>query len=227
MTESGPARHPLNAPGPFYVELGCCTACMAPHDAAPRLMGMGEDGHCFIARQPTDDAELYGAMRAIAVAELRCIRYGGTDVGILARLAAMGEAEVCDHAPPADVDASPRTHVVFTAPFADEWDAAAAVRGALERSGVQPREIREPTRVGADVVLETAWFGREEPLRVSADARGEGRWVVSAAAEHPAVFSLGMILDDGLRADERISELRWYTAAEWRGGRAGGSPWPF
>jgi hypothetical protein len=202
---------------------------MAPHVVAPGVMGMDErSGHCFIARQPVDDAEVYQALRAIGVADLRCIRYGGADASILARLVAMGEASVCDHVPPAEVDASPRTHLAVAAELADAWQVAAAVREALARGGhgvLKPGDLRGE---GDAVVLGFSWAGfRADSLRVAAVPGRPGRWVVWPGEETAASFPLSMTLDDSLRDDGRFSDPRWYTAAEWRAGGEGGSPWPF
>src|SRR5687767_2663229 len=90
-------RHPLNAVGPFYVENGCCTACMAPHMQAPDMMGFDDTvGHCFIKQQPSNDESVYGAIRALWSTETACIRYAGDDPEILRRLAEVGASFLCD-----------------------------------------------------------------------------------------------------------------------------------
>src|SRR5258706_12739930 len=80
--------HPLNVPGPFYVEDGCCTACMAAVDEAQGLLRYDEPAsHCHVFKQPSSAGELTHIVRAASVAELQCLRYRGTDHSVLRRLA--------------------------------------------------------------------------------------------------------------------------------------------
>lgn len=96
--------HPANVPGDFYVEEGCCTMCEVPFAEAPDLFGTVQDPkgylHCFVRRQPETGAELDQMVRAIRCAELKCIRYRGTDRLIQLRLVGEGEGEICDGLPP-------------------------------------------------------------------------------------------------------------------------------
>lgn len=104
--------HPLNAPGVFYVEDGCCTACEVPFSEAPALFKYDDSDHCYVSRQPSTSEETSGMLSAIACADLQCIRYRGTDAQILDRLAAMGETEICDN-PPSGFQPRIRNHVTF------------------------------------------------------------------------------------------------------------------
>jgi hypothetical protein len=91
--------HPKNIPGDFYVEDGCCTSCNMPFTVAPDLFGSADgelDGHCFIRKQPENEAELSRMVLAFQVSDLRCTRYKGTDRVIQIRLAESGEGEQCD-----------------------------------------------------------------------------------------------------------------------------------
>jgi hypothetical protein len=98
--------HPANVPGDYYVEDGCCTMCTLPFGEAPELIGETIDprghSHCFVKCQPRNELETEHMVSAIQVAELRCIRYRGTDAKILSRLTEMGEAEVCDALSPVE-----------------------------------------------------------------------------------------------------------------------------
>jgi hypothetical protein len=92
-----PKPFPKNVEGDFYVEDGCCTRCGVPELYAPDIIGFDEsDAHCFIAKQPTDDNELYQAIKATWASELECIRYSGKNPQILRRLAEAGAADCCD-----------------------------------------------------------------------------------------------------------------------------------
>lgn len=95
--------HPANVPGDFYVEDGCCTMCEMPLAEAPELFGACQDPkgypHCYVKRQPETPAELDHMVGAIRCAELRCIRYRGTDRLIQLRLVGLDEGFVCDGLP--------------------------------------------------------------------------------------------------------------------------------
>ncbi|HET7462648.1 MAG TPA: hypothetical protein VFJ82_15445 [Longimicrobium sp.] len=204
---------------------------MAPHEEAPELMGMDPaTGECFFARQPADGREVYRALRAVAVAELQCLRYGGTDEGILTRLARLGETEVCDHAPPADAGEAPRTHVSVHAPSAaSAWEVAEALAERVGRTGYPAWRARPPVSDGPEVRLDFSWSETDgQSLWISADARAAGRWLVRhRPAERLTQVGVAMSLDDWLRDDPRFGDLRWYTEAEWDAGGHDGSPWPF
>ena len=93
-------RIPANVPGDFYVESECCTLCGVPFVTAPSLFGQipHADGYgeCYVKKQPTSPSELDAMIETIAAAELRCIRYAGSDLTIRRRLADIGEGDVCD-----------------------------------------------------------------------------------------------------------------------------------
>ena len=98
MAERKP--HPANVPGDFYVEDGCCTMCLVPFAEAPELFGACMDPkgyqHCYVKQQPETTEALGHMFGAIQGAELRCIRYRGTDRIIQLRLVELGEGAVCD-----------------------------------------------------------------------------------------------------------------------------------
>jgi hypothetical protein len=95
-----PQRHPLNAPGDFYVLNDMCIACEAPECEAPDLVGhCGDRGtyHCYFKRQPKTTAEISDAISAVVVSCCRAVRYGGDDHSIIARVAELNRADSCDH----------------------------------------------------------------------------------------------------------------------------------
>lgn len=89
-------RHPLNAPGDFYVEANACILCGAPEVVASGLMGHSDDG-CYFIKQPQTEEEIEYALNAIAVSCVSAVRYGGTDKKIIKRLYDMGCAKETDH----------------------------------------------------------------------------------------------------------------------------------
>ena len=93
----------LNAVGPFYSVDGGCVTCLAPHSAAPDLMGFYADpsgthrrSHCFFERQPHTSEEIERAILAMEVSCIENLRYGGNDLAILKRLSDMGYRHLCD-----------------------------------------------------------------------------------------------------------------------------------
>jgi len=89
--------HPSNAIGAFYVVDGCCTLCGVP-EYAPALfeLDVAHERHCWVKRQPATATELDQMLEVIAMADLGCIRYGGTDLDIIERLKAINEADTVD-----------------------------------------------------------------------------------------------------------------------------------
>jgi len=90
---------PENVPGDFYVEDGCCTACGMPMTEAPELFASAADGHCFVRRQPATAHEMWQMVNALAVQDLGCIRYKGSNRVIQIRLIGRDEGSQCDHLP--------------------------------------------------------------------------------------------------------------------------------
>ena len=96
---SPPQRYPLNVEGDFYVKDGCCTACEIPFTEAPDLFE--RDGyHCYVRRQPETGLELVGMLEAIRYADLRCIRYAGSNPRIQLTLIQEDCDDICDNVPP-------------------------------------------------------------------------------------------------------------------------------
>ena len=93
--------HPMNVAGDFYVEDGCCTDCGFPMVLAPSLFETIQDcrdyTHCFVQKQPENPIELKAMIESVYCAELRCIRYRGTDREIQTRLFDNEDAGQCDH----------------------------------------------------------------------------------------------------------------------------------
>lgn len=98
-----PDRHPLNAPGPFYVVDGDCAGCGMPQILAPDLMCSNEElgtvGHCYLKRQPYTAGEFEQTLRVIDQNCCGAVRYSGKDPLLLATMRARGLAEYCDPGP--------------------------------------------------------------------------------------------------------------------------------
>lgn len=89
-------RHPANAPGDFYVEDEICITCDAPRHAAPDLIAMLNDEHCYFKKQPETLAEVEQAVEAVQVSCCEGLRYAGKDSSILSLLKIKGCASQCD-----------------------------------------------------------------------------------------------------------------------------------
>lgn len=89
--------------GDFYVADQQCLLCLQPLDAAPELMSLFEslDGPagstCYFSRQPSSEAEIDAAIRAISHSCCGALRYGGRDPAIISRIKALGLATQCDY----------------------------------------------------------------------------------------------------------------------------------
>ena len=96
-------RHPLNAPGPFYVEDGQCVTCLGPREQAPGLVGYFEEppglrgcAHCYVRKQPDTPEELERMIGALVGSFCGGLRYCGDDPTVLERLKRAGCASRCD-----------------------------------------------------------------------------------------------------------------------------------
>jgi hypothetical protein len=88
--------HPLNAPGDFYVEDGCCTSCALPFTEAPGHFKYDESDHCYVCKQPSSATDEDNMINAVSVSEVGCIRYAGSDLEILRKLVSVNAREQCD-----------------------------------------------------------------------------------------------------------------------------------
>ena len=92
--------YPRNAPDPFYVANDCCITCGVPVDIAPELFSWDErieyPGHCFVSRQPANNAEVDLMLEVMKCAEVDCLRYRGDDRALRGRLAQEGHNNQCE-----------------------------------------------------------------------------------------------------------------------------------
>lgn len=83
--------HPANVPGQFYVEDGCCLSCGVPESIAPDLFKWTDDGwHCYINKQPENDAEFDQMFEAMTSSEADCIRARTCSAKFFERLKSTG-----------------------------------------------------------------------------------------------------------------------------------------
>jgi hypothetical protein len=94
-------KHPLDAPGDFYVGHGECMTCGYPHALAPDLMAWETDPdgsvrHCYFRKQPESAEELRQAVAACVGSCCGALRYKGTDEKIKAALREAGAEQALD-----------------------------------------------------------------------------------------------------------------------------------
>jgi hypothetical protein len=89
--------HPLNVPGPFYVEHDCCLCCGVPEHYAPDLFAsIMHHEQCFVKRQPHTPDELDRMVEVLETQELNCVRYRGNDQLVRLRLVRAGLRDLID-----------------------------------------------------------------------------------------------------------------------------------
>ena len=200
-------RYALNVVGPFYVEDGCCTACGVPQSIAPALFTENEHEHCYVRRQPGDEAETDAMLRVIATQELGCIRYGGSDPTILRRLVEGGEGDQCDEPAPRGVAPIRRDHVRFTVERRKTpWTASEILeRMVAFNARWRTTSLHEASAAVASVSV--SWF-EDNYHRIEASASNEtGNWII----RHHGPPRLSDSIHDWLTQDPAFGSLRWQT----------------
>lgn len=213
--------HRCNAPGPFYVEDGCCLACGVPFLYAPEAFEWQEgESHCFVARQPEDPEAVDRMVQALWGSEVECIRYRGDDPAILRRLAEMDAGDRSDVPVPALKPV--RRHLAsFRSPNSDDTAELIAERFRLHL--LQAREWppytvrrRRPWRP-ATVVFSwmTGWsrLGRYHRVRFKESPSGGFRLRIRSGYP-PALEAVALLVHEWLRDDELAREIVWSSAED-------------
>jgi hypothetical protein len=207
-------RHPLNAPGDFYVERGQCISCGAPEAEAPMLMAYDEEEGCYFRRQPETEEEVQCAINAILVSCVRPQRYAGTDEKVRIRLSVLGFRDNCDH--PIEPAVDPQSHVRFSVAIepakvvAEIQDARVLLRRFVGTSS----ETMTVMMMEGDVAKATAeWRMRGHVLNVfgverQADEEGASTWLFyNTKGSH---LALAHVLQE-LGA----TNVLWFSKHEW------------
>jgi hypothetical protein len=219
--------HPKNASGPFYVLNGCCTACGVPTSIAPELFEFDSSDHCYVKRQPASDVELEKAVRVLRAQELDCVRYRGSDAGILRRLAEAGEGDHCDQALPG-VGVMLRNVVTFTIPDSKESPLDGAVLLEEFSGYVKARfpdlQVRTKPieRRNKEASFALAWFEDHfHPITIRPVDRSSQMFIL-----HRGNLGLSELLDDWLRSTRRFEAIRWCAEEAWnKSGEWQSRPW--
>jgi ferredoxin len=197
-----PERHPLNAPGDFYVERGQCISCGAPEAEAPMLMAYDEEEGCYFRRQPETDEEVQCAINATWASCMAAPRYAGTDERVRIRLSVLGSRNSCDH--PIEPAVDPQTHVRFSVDIEDAR--------ALVRRFVRPSPFGAVVHVEGSVAKPAAelwWNGSVlYGIERQSDQAGVPTWLLyNARGTH---LALAHILQE-LGA----TNILWFSKHEW------------
>ena len=223
--------YPLNVEGPFYVEDGCCTSCGIPEGTAPGLFAWSGDGHCFVARQPENPAELEGMVEVVNCAELDCIRYRGADPSILRRLVENGDGDKIDVPVPPEWRPFVRNTVTF-APRPEFAAGANLVEDFVGHLAELNHDRPEPYRYrwrrawlrpgwGIDQTARIAicWFGNTYHWMNFVIDRGGA--VVWHHRRDNHGRGLSRLIHGWVKARPQFAELRWFTADERKAGGEG------
>jgi hypothetical protein len=217
-----PVPYPKNVAGDFYVEDGCCTGCMVYEHHAPDLIDFDEtDLHCFVAKQPTDENELYQAIKITWASEVECIRYRGQNPHVLKRLAEAGVADCCDQKHLIqEIKPLLRNHVTFECPqlqsqleVADQFKKyILGQNNEYVRYKVSKISLHKSSATFSFSWYEdnyySVWFNRTEP---------ENTWHIFHSLDCEKMGSRGVSLqiDEWLRGSEDVRNIKWYSNKAW------------
>jgi hypothetical protein len=238
MVPSQRERFRLNAAGDFYVENGQCITCLAPEHAAPALMGFHKDptgsnreSHCYFARQPQSQDEIYRAIRAVWSGCCGALRYAGTDPEVIRRLTDLGLEGQVD-ARPLNQDRpvlyrQPRVvrdHVTFTVMGGgiDAPAVMAVVAKWLVGSRSPFGSVTDVESHADSARVTYSWYEKVRGmlLTVKRSQDGPESWllIVGTGDGHVGTMGISFLVDDCLRGDHRVSAIRWYTRDDWNAG---------
>ena len=214
--------YPKNVEGDFYVEDGCCTACMAPESYAPNLMGFDEsNSHCFVAKQPTNQSELYQAIKITWAAELQCIRYGGQNPQILRRLAEAGVADSCDQKHLIQgINPLLRNHATFEYPeIQSELEIANQFREFVLNRSTEYLNYKASkiTSGKSGVSFAFSWY-EDNYYSVWFKRIGASEtWHIFHSPDYEKVGSKGisLIINEWLRSNKKVNNIKWFTNTAW------------
>lgn len=209
--------HPRNIHGDFYVEDGCCTACDVPFYYAPNLFKYDEtEMHCFVAKQPTDDDEMYQMIKATRASEVECIRYKGNEPRILRRLTEAGISSACDQQHLVrGVTSLLRNHVTFADSLASsELEIIAVFKEyILSQNAVYDRY--KTTSIKTDqkgATFSFCWYKNDyyqiwgNKIESSGDLS-----IYHSPTVEPASRSISVMIDEWLKSDNRFTNIKWFS----------------
>lgn len=215
-----PKPHPRNVEGDFYVEDGCCTACMVPEAYAPDLMGFDEtDGHCFIARQPTNEDELYRTIKMTWAAELECIRYRGENPQILRRLAEAGLVSSYDRKHLVQgIEPLFRNHVIFVNPqIQSELEIARQFKKYILSQSDGRLKVTKIKTDKSGVSFSYSWYEKNYHAVWFNRINFKDTWHIFHSTDYEKAGSkaVSLQIDEWLRTTKEVAHIKWCTNTSW------------
>jgi hypothetical protein len=231
-------RHHQNVDGPFYVTNGECMSCGAPEMHAPTLMSHDSRGHCFFSRQPASPEETNEAIESTWASCCGALRYGGTDDGILIRLAQLGLADQCDFR--LRDEPTPRARTCVSFEFAGQAETAVLsakeittyLADFVEKSGDSDGNVRSRsfTEAGASFVYEWGHILAEPCRATFAIEPQAGRhrwWVLISREDGHGTTAFAISIHKALIEDTRFLSIQWFTDDERKSGTNVGHSLPY
>lgn len=217
-----PKAYPKNVEGDFYVEDGCCLACDVPNHYAPDLFSYDESYHCFVSKQPTNQDELYRAIKIVMSSEVECIRYSGNDPQILKRLAEAGLSDSCDNKYLVQkIEPLLRNHVTFEClQFKSVLEIAEHFKEHLlkENSEYVRHKFTKIIKDDLGITFSYSWY-EENYYRIWFNKiESTNAWHVFHSIYYIKAGSQGISLqiDEWLRKNEKVSDIKWFTNTAWK-----------
>lgn len=211
-----------NVQGDFYVEDGCCITCMVTEVHAPNLIGFDEsENHCFVAKQPTNENEVYQAIKATWAAEVDCLRYKGQNPRILRRLAEVGASDSCDHKTlTLGIKPLLRNHVTFEhSPILSELEIANQCREFIFSRSTEYLHYKASrvTNGKSGVTFAFSWYKGNNYSVWFNRIKATGIWHIFHSPEYEEVGSksVSLIIDEWLRGNKQVANIKWYTNTSW------------
>jgi|GEM_PF-1066864 len=230
----------LNSSGPFYVEDGECIDCGATEATAPELITHGSDYHCYFKLQPTTPEEIGKAIMAVCVSCCGVLRYAGDDSAILNRMANLDLADRCDQPITNPGPRIIRTHAAFT--YKKPWSWLASPRdgkaiAAYIRQKMLNRfsRVSKPRVIGMEVaflykpavgIAGTDIHSLSIILAPLPDQRSDWLLKIDGRARQDHLW-MSIRIDEILKGNPDITNILWYSSADWNGSRKDGTPLPF
>ena len=217
-----PKPYPKNVEGDFYVEDGCCMTCMVPEVHAPTLMGFDEaNTHCFIAKQPTNEDEVYQAIKATWAAEVQCIRYAGENLQILRRIAEAGVADSCDNKYLIrEIKPLLRNHTTFEYPeIQSELEIANQFKEFILRKSTEYLHYKA-TKITSDksgVTFALSWY-EDNYYSVWFNRIGASdTWHIFHSPDYEKIGSreLSLMIDEWISSNKKLANIKWFTNTGW------------
>jgi hypothetical protein len=223
-----------NVEGDFYVEDGCCMTCMVTEIHAPNLMGFDEiENHCFVAKQPTDESEVFQAIKATWAAEVDCLRYRGQNPNILRRLAEAGASDSCDHKTLIQgIKPLLRSHVTFEcAQIQSELETANQFKEYILNQNTEYLRYRvsKITSDNSGVTFSFSWYENDYYSVRFKKTELKDTWHIFHSLDYEKIGSrsVSLMIDEWLRNNKKANNIKWYSNTAWNKTLREGQETPF